>query len=77
MPTEIDARGLHCPWPVIKLQKTVAGLHSGDEVRLIATDPMARLDVPHFCQQSGHILVNTEERSHGDTPVFVFMIRLP
>ncbi len=74
MGTRVDATGLSCPWPVLKLQKALAELASGDEVELHATDPLARVDVPHFCQQSGHILKGEEDRTSGDQQLYVFTV---
>ncbi len=51
---KIDARGLKCPLPVLKLEKAVAGLEVGSNLTLLATDPIARIDVLHFCNQNGH-----------------------
>ncbi|WP_373352755.1 sulfurtransferase TusA family protein [Pseudoroseicyclus sp. CXY001] len=56
-PVEIDARGLRCPLPVLRLRKVLAELPEGSLVRLFADDPMAVLDVPHFAQESGHEIV--------------------
>lgn len=55
-PTEIDARGLRCPLPVLRLRKVLAGLPVGAQVALIADDAMAQVDVPHFCAEAGHRL---------------------
>jgi tRNA 2-thiouridine synthesizing protein A len=71
----IDAAGLHCPWPVLKLQKALATLNTDETIELIATDPLARIDVPHYCQQSGHRLLGEEERLVGDETVWVFTIQ--
>lgn len=57
--TLIDARGLLCPLPVLRLQKTLRSLPEGAEVILLATDPAAAIDVPHFCTQSGHVLIGS------------------
>lgn len=46
----IDARGLKCPLPVLKAEKQAASLKPGQGFTLLATDPVARVDVPHFCQ---------------------------
>jgi len=56
---EIDARGLLCPLPVLKARKRLAALASGEVLRLLATDPAAVVDVPHFCAEGGHELVDT------------------
>lgn len=74
MGTRVDATGLSCPWPVLKLQKALSELAAGDEVELHATDPLARVDVPHYCQQSGHIFKGEEDRSSGDQQLFVFIV---
>jgi tRNA 2-thiouridine synthesizing protein A len=53
-PETIDARGLKCPLPVLKMEKRLAVLPAGAELIVLATDPMARVDIPLFCQQNGH-----------------------
>jgi tRNA 2-thiouridine synthesizing protein A len=48
----IDARGLNCPLPVLKLRKRLrAGARTID---LLATDRAALRDVPAFCATHGH-----------------------
>lgn len=59
-PAEIDARHLLCPLPVLRLRKALAALPSGATVTLLATDPAAMIDVPHFCAESGHELLAAE-----------------
>ena len=66
--TVIDARGLRCPLPVLRLRKRLAALAPGAAVRLLADDPMARIDVPHFCTEAGHRLLAVEQ--DGATLVF-------
>lgn len=56
---EIDAVGLLCPLPVLKLRKRLQNVDVGDQVRLLADDPAAFVDVPHFCAETGHTLVET------------------
>ncbi len=53
-PVLIDARGLNCPLPVLKLRKTLRGLPPGAVVDLFATDRAALRDVPAFCTAHGH-----------------------
>jgi tRNA 2-thiouridine synthesizing protein A len=67
-PVEIDARGHGCPVPALRLRRALEGLEAGQRVILIADDPMARVDVPHFAAQAGHVLVET--RSEGAALVF-------
>ena len=59
--TEIDARGLLCPLPVLRLRKVLMALPVGSRVALVATDRMAAVDVPHFCAEGGHELISVTE----------------
>ena len=52
--TEIDARDLLCPLPVLRLRKALDQAPPGASLRLLATDPAAQIDVPHFCMEHGH-----------------------
>ncbi len=52
--TTLDARGLLCPLPVLKARKVLKSLQAGDVLRLLADDPAAIVDVPHFCTEAGH-----------------------
>ena len=61
----IDARDLLCPLPVLKLRKALMSLAPGARVELLATDPAAVIDVPHFCQQGGHELISVELSESG------------
>jgi tRNA 2-thiouridine synthesizing protein A len=36
-------------------------LHQGAILQLLADDPAAVIDVPHFCNESGHTLVRMTE----------------
>jgi tRNA 2-thiouridine synthesizing protein A len=58
---EIDATGLLCPLPVLKARKRLKGMAPGQVLRLIATDPAASIDVPHYCAESGNVLVTMDE----------------
>ncbi len=51
---EVDARGLICPLPVLRARKVLLGMRPGEVLRVLATDPMAVLDLPHFCAEAGH-----------------------
>ena len=57
----VDARGHRCPVPTLKLRRALEGLQAGAVVRLLADDPMARIDVPHFCSQQGLELLEAAE----------------
>ena len=62
---EIDARGLLCPLPVLKARRRLAALPAGAVLRVLADDPAAVVDVPHFCAETGHALVGCEPAGGG------------
>ena len=59
--TLVDARGLRCPLPVIRLAVAAKDLPAGAELTVLSTDPAARLDVPAWCRMRGHEHVSTRE----------------
>lgn len=65
---DLDALGLLCPLPVLKARKRLGAMAPGAVLRLQADDPAAVVDVPHFCNESGHALLGVEE--HGDVRHF-------
>lgn len=69
MSHELDATGLLCPLPVLKARKRLQGLMSGDTLTLRTDDPAAVVDVPHFCTEAGHQLV--ESREDGTAQIYV------
>ena len=57
----IDARGLLCPLPVLKLRKRLKPVATGTQIELWADDPAAVIDVPHFCTESGNRLISVKD----------------
>jgi tRNA 2-thiouridine synthesizing protein A len=65
-PAEVyDLRGLNCPLPVLKARKRLLTMHAGSRLWLETTDPLAVIDIPAFCEESGHRLVTTETVAGG------------
>ena len=62
---DLDAKGLPCPLPVLKARKRLQALTSGQVLRVLADDPAAIVDVPHFCAEAGHTLISTEDTNAG------------
>ncbi len=54
---EIDASGLNCPLPLLRLKKGLMEIEQGDIVKIIATDPAAHLDIGVFTDQVGHTII--------------------
>jgi tRNA 2-thiouridine synthesizing protein A len=57
----VDARGHRCPTPSLRLGKALRVAGPGARLRLLATDPMARIDVPHLMAGLGGRVVSIEE----------------
>ena len=69
---ELDTRGLLCPLPVLKLRKLTKSTKQKDKIKLMTDDPAAIVDVPHFCNEQGHQIL---ERSKGnDYDLFIIEI---
>ena len=49
----LDARGLKCPLPVLKLEKRLERLPAEAVLLVLVTDPMAKVDIPLYCRQHG------------------------
>ncbi|QKC75451.1 response regulator SirA [Mesorhizobium erdmanii] len=60
-----DLKGLNCPLPVLKAKKRLAGMKPGSRLWLETTDPLAVIDIPAFCADTGHQLIETAAMSGG------------
>lgn len=58
---ELDTSGLLCPLPVLKARRALNTMHSGQRLRVIATDSKAPGDFAAFCEQSGDLLLETSQ----------------
>lgn len=67
--TELDLTGLKCPLPALRTRKALVGLAAGDCLRVICTDPLAAIDIPHLVHEMGDRLV--EQSSEGALLRFV------
>jgi tRNA 2-thiouridine synthesizing protein A len=54
---DIDARGLKCPLPVLRMEAALRRMPAGARLRITADDPVAVVDLPHFAQAGGHLIV--------------------
>lgn len=59
----LDARRLLCPMPVIKTQNRIKALCAGDTLKVIATDPGVKQDIPAWCRINGHELLEIFEEN--------------
>lgn len=69
--TLLDVKGLNCPLPVLKANRTLRFMQPGDKLRVLATDRAAIADFRAFCRETGHDLLSFGE----EAGVFSFTIR--
>lgn len=55
-----DLRGLNCPLPVLKTRRKLQDLAVGTLLKVRVTDPMSRIDIPHFCNEEHHEIIKIE-----------------
>jgi tRNA 2-thiouridine synthesizing protein A len=60
--TLLDLRGLKCPLPALHTRRALARLPQGARLRVLASDPMSVIDVPHaVAQAQGRLLSQASE----------------
>ncbi len=55
---EIDTRGLNCPLPILKAKKALAGMQSGQVLKVVSTDTGSVRDFAAFAKQTGNELLS-------------------
>ncbi len=60
---ELDASGLNCPLPLLRLKKALTSMSSGEIVKVTATDPAAHLDFGVYANQTGHQIIQLIKES--------------
>lgn len=68
---ELDVRGLNCPLPILRTKKALAGIESGQVLRILATDPGSVKDFAAFARQTGNALLEHKE----DNQVFEYFLK--
>lgn len=58
----LDLRGLKCPLPVLKTRQRMKAMAAGTELVVLCDDPLAAIDIPHFCSEFGQIVVGIEDQ---------------
>jgi tRNA 2-thiouridine synthesizing protein A len=59
---EVDAQGMQCPMPLLKAKRALNEMAAGEHLRVLATDQGSVRDFQVFAQQSGHRLLESDER---------------
>jgi tRNA 2-thiouridine synthesizing protein A len=66
----LDLTGYRCPIPVIRAEAELRRMRPGEQVTILADDPIAAVDIPHFCGSAGHRV----ERLTAEPPLCVFLV---
>ena len=56
---QIDACGLQCPGPVMKVKQSMEGLKPGEELEVVSTDPAFARDIEAWCNTTGNKFVSS------------------
>jgi len=60
---KVDACGLQCPGPIMKLKKGIDEAQTGDQILISSTDAGFARDVESWCKTTNHILIsNSSEK---------------
>ncbi|MER2513080.1 MAG: sulfurtransferase TusA family protein [Nitrosomonas ureae] len=68
---ELDARGLVCPLPILRTKQSLAGMISGQTLKIVATDPGSLIDFQVFSEQTGNELLFMTQT----TDEFIFILK--
>ncbi len=68
----VDAKGLLCPMPIIKLSQAINLIEVGQTLELQATDPGSKHDVAAWARQTNHKLIDTKK----EDKVFTYTVRM-
>ena len=66
-PVLVDARGMLCPWPALRLSRAARQLGSAGSIRILADDPIAPRELQSLCDERGWILVREEDSAFAFT----------
>lgn len=69
-PLVINTTGLRCPLPLLKVQKNINSLRKNREALIITDDPMAAIDLRHFCSNNNYLLKEIKNNQGGDEQFF-------
>ena len=72
---EVDARGMTCPLPILKAKKALSDMHSGQVLKVLATDPGSVRDFQAFARQTGNDLLDQQSQLKGEHDEFIHLLR--
>jgi tRNA 2-thiouridine synthesizing protein A len=67
----LDTSGKCCPMPMVETNKAIKSLSDGDVLQIIATDPGTQVDIPSWCERTGHELLTSSVENN----IFEYYVR--
>jgi len=67
----LDARGLRCPLPIVKINTAIKEMKVGEIIKIICTDPGSKRDFESWCKKTGNQLLEMTE----EDGVFTYIIQ--
>ncbi len=64
---KVDATGLQCPGPIMKLSDALKKANIGDTIEITSTDHGFTQDVEGFCKRTGNVFINSTLTKEGFT----------
>ena len=60
----LDCMGLYCPMPIVKTAEKIKQLRLGEVLEVVADDKGIKLDMPAWCEATGHEFLGVEEEDN-------------
>jgi NADPH-dependent 2,4-dienoyl-CoA reductase/sulfur reductase-like enzyme/peroxiredoxin family protein/rhodanese-related sulfurtransferase/TusA-related sulfurtransferase len=61
---KVDACGIQCPGPILKLKQAVDSMKLGEQVEIVATDPGFTRDAEAWCNSTGNRFISSREEQN-------------
>ncbi len=68
----LDCMGLYCPMPIVRTAEKIKALKLGEVLEVVADDKGIKLDMPAWCEATGHEFLGVEE---ADNEIKVYVKR--
>lgn len=69
--SSVDAVGLFCPIPIVKLKQEFEVISSKDVVEMLADDPGILEDLPAWCKETNNKLLSIEKNQEDIFTIYV------
>ncbi len=66
----LDCVGFYCPLPIVKTAEKIKQMKTGEVLEVVADDKGVKLDMPAWCEATGHECLGIEEEG-GEIKLYV------